>query len=518
MDEELHNLPDTAVVAEPARGQVREADREIHNAAHVNGHRPPLFWQGAPAQDTIWHIPPTPLDPDREREHQRNLKMLDDLSSLLKDNPFRAWEVRWRYLTRTAAAAAEHYDVEYEARKQLEELRVQAKAETTHLTDRVNKLRAEYQSMEEQLAQARTKLARSVASAGLSIEPEEAAKGEQTTHLDEENVIETISPILVEDALQNSVPKLDEMAGREGVLPIHKPDFMSSLLRSVMQFIAPAVAGLLLAVSLGTLIGLIDLDTLLRSDGLPRIVLSAGLGFVIVYLMGEVFHTAVSMLARNLESRHSEGEGRAVPRIRAGMGLAIAFASIALLLGLAEVTAEGMGLRMLHQQQILRQMRFQAPNTPPPAELPLPLYMLIGTLISGPYLLFKCVSGWNENESQMRQGWLLHRQSVWLEEKRKEPDVQETFHLAHVVQHLENNLRRIKRELKHAEQERSEMSHPTLPPQVQARLDASRAAAVGEATGFQKLVEDLLHAKEPLPQPPQTKPAAVKPARAGWKR
>ena len=60
--------------------------------------------------------------------------------------------------------------------------------------------------------------------------------------------------------------------------------------------------------------------------------------------MGELFHTAVATLARSLETREPDMAHKPnVPRFRSNMGIAVVLLIIALGLGVAEVTAEGIG-------------------------------------------------------------------------------------------------------------------------------------------------------------------------------
>ena len=250
----------------------------------------------------------------------------------------------------------------------------------------------------------------------------------------------------MEEALQLEKPDLDMVAGQQGVSPIPRHSLWNTILTFFMQFLAPLVCGFMLALCLGTLVGILDLDDFSRRDSAPKFILAAALGFVIVYLMGELFSNTVHALTRALEMKAELDDDRqiaqdpmlmdrsfvgrikefgnfrrpATPRLRAGLGITLILILAALGLGCAEVIAEGSGIRELHHQQIARRMRFRNPNSglPPEEELWWPMYMVIGTLISGPYLMYKASKSWGESDVQLREAWLLHQQQTWIDSRR----------------------------------------------------------------------------------------------------
>jgi hypothetical protein len=95
---------------------------------------------------------------------------------------------------------------------------------------------------------------------------------------------------------------------------------------------------------------------------------------------------------------------------------------------------------------------------------------------------------------------LSYRQRVWLEERRADPDVQQAFHHAYAVEHLENSLRGVRAKLQEAEEGHARAMNVELNPQAQARRQSARAAAVGEAARLQQTLEELVDATEPMPQ------------------
>lgn len=472
------------------------------------GRRSSVFWNTGGPDELNWYVPPLPDHADQDGPVEG---MLDRFGELLRDHPRRAWLLKWNYRTRAAATGAELAGVEREAQSELERRQERSERDVPRLDTKISLLRERQEKLEAELVEAKKEFAECAARAGLNCgsppDPtppvRRGRKAESVPPDLEVSGLAHISPQRVEEALGDSRPTLHEMAGEHGIGPIGRHDLLSTILQFLMQFLAPLVAGLLLALCLGTLVGILDVDTFQRADSVPQLALSAALGFVIVYLMGEIYHTAVGTLARSLESRPQweGGTHLPVPRHRSGMGLAIILVCAALFLGLAEITAEGMGIKMLHDQQVTRAMRFRAPNQPVPAnqEIPFAIFMLIGTLISGPYLVFKSAKGWSENENELREAWLNHRQRVWLEERRAEPDVQQTFHRAYVVEHLEHSLQTLKSQLHATEQARDEALKVDLTEAVQKRRQSAREAAVGEAARLQKMLEEIVETSEPMP-------------------
>ncbi len=548
-------------ITQRAQGDVTAVRAASYGVPVEGGANPALFWN-APlsGQDELnWFVPPLPHSASADAQAET---MLAQFGQMMNDQPRRAWLLQWNYRTRSAASAAEQAHVESEANTQLVRLKTQAEREITRIDAQMTRLNAQQQTLESEFLTAQNRFAESAAKAGLHCDvtlpaPEVTparSRWRRRNNADDANEEDTyddapedaplgkINPQVVEDALNNAVPTLQEMAGEYGVGPIGHSDMLSRILSFFMQFLAPLVAGMMLALCLGTLVGILDIDTLQRSDSAPQLALSAALGFVIVYLMGELFHTSVATLARSLETRDPDLAAKpSVPRFRSNMGIALALLVVALGLGVAEVTAEGMGIRQLHQQQITKQNRFRgttttttsatgragtagsragttAPTTPAaPAseELPLIVYLVIGTLISGPYLAYKTAKGWGENESYLREAWLTHRQRVWLDERRAQPDVQQAFHHAYSVEQIESNLTRTRLQLQNLEDERTRALNVELPANMQSRRREARAAAVGEAARLQQSLEELVDAHEPMPQ---SRPPIVRQAQSPTRR
>ncbi len=504
---------------------------------------PSLFWNSplADNDELNWFVPPVPYTQEADAATEA---LLTEFAGTMENQPRRAWLLRWNYRTRSAAAAAEQAHVEQEAQAFQARLNQQGERELLRLDEDMVRLDNQRQALEQKLMDAQNAFAESAARAGLHCEvvvpePEPApagvpfwrrngSNGEEEEEADyglDPSTEHTgkITPQVVEDALLHSGPSQEELAGEYGVGPVAHEDILARILSFFMQFLAPLVAGMMLALCLGTLVGILDIDTLQRPDSAAQLILSAALGFVIVYLMGELFHTTVATLARSLELRAPDQMRRvSVPRFRGNMAVAIGLMTLAVGLGVAEVTAEGMGIRQLHQQQIAKQNRFRsapvpqtnqrggavaAPVRAETEELPVILYLLIGTLISGPYLGYKSARGWSENEAQLREAWLLHRQRLWLDERRSNPEVQQAFHHAYNVEQIENNLIRTRIQIQMLEDERMRILNMELPEHLQSRRREARAAAVGEAARLQQALEDLVEAYEPMPKRPEVEMA-----------
>jgi len=542
------------------------AERAGRDTTHMNGNgtkpKDPssLFWQQPIAADeeVNWFVPPLPR---REEHSEQVVGLLNELTTMMPHMPMRSWLARWNYHTRAAASAAEQVDVEREAERRFTEQIARGEVDGKRLDDMILSLEEREQVVERQVNEAQKEFADAAAAAGLSCEPHSRRDQAvtQPVPLDKRLLAAPtksktsppappapisdltyapsgINPQCVEEALQVEVPDLDAVAGRHGVSPIPRGTLWNTILTFFMQFLAPLVCGFMLALCLGTLVGILDLDDFSRRDSVPKFVLAAALGFVIVYLMGELFANTVHSLTRTLEmkeemedyDREHERDQMAAdrsilgrlsalgrfrrpptPRLRAGLGASILLLFAALGLGFAEVIAEGSGIRELHHQQIARRMRFRNPNSQPPEEeLPYLLYMVIGTLISGPYLMYKCSKSWGESDIQLREAWLLHQQQSWIDERRARPETGLAFQAACRVEQLENTLFDVKRQLKTLRDRRVALFNPQPDAATQVRRKEARAAAVGEALRLQTMIEEMVNVTEPFPSAPQV--AAVR--------
>ncbi|HLJ54171.1 MAG TPA: hypothetical protein VKT77_03975 [Chthonomonadaceae bacterium] len=531
-------------------------------ASNGNGSKPKeptsLFWQQPISADeeVNWFVPPLPR---REDQTEQVAGLLNELSGMVPHMPMRSWLAKWNFHTRAAASAAEQVDVEREAEKRFAEQIARGEVDGRHLDEQIQALEARELVVENDLTEAQKGFAEAAARAGLSCEPDPhrlrnadtppsldkrllsapapTAKAAPPTPdaINDLNFAPSgIGPQSVEEALQVEVPDLDAVAGQQGVSPIPRQTLWGTILTFFMQFLAPLVCGFMLALCLGTLVGILDLDDFSRRDSVPKFILSAALGFVIVYLMGELFSNLVHAITRALEMKadldmpipsvpvnpaaedrtfagrlRAFGEFRrpGAPRLRAGLAISFVLIVVACILGLAEVTAEAFGIQELHRQQIARRDRFRSPLDPRgEQELWFPVYILIGTLISGPYLMYKASRSWGEGDVQLREAWLLNQQRIWIDDRRARPETGLAFQAATRVEHLENRLYDIKIQLKTLRERRSTLFNPQPDSASQVRRKEARAAAVGEALRLQTMIEEMVNMTEPLPssQPPPT--------------
>ncbi len=456
-----------------------------------------VFWKSVPQDEVVWHLPPAMLKPDQQIDTDEASQLIDGFARLLHDQPGRALGLKWHFQTRALAASAENRDVTAANNRMRQEILQRSRNEMDAIDTEIRAKDEQYSAAADEFASLQMELAEAMATAGLAVFTDEVAAESQS----EDRTIAPSSTRFthgVEDSINELLPTPEEIAGQHGVLTAKKESTADLILSIFMQFIAPLVAGLLLAVCLGTLIGLLDMDTLLRPDGLPRVALAAALGFVIVYLMGEIVRTVMVLAAGTQE--HYDESPRNSPKLKASIPLTALAAAICLILATGEITAEGLGLRMLHAQEVTREMRFKGVNTPAPQDEPLLIYMLIGTLISGPYLLYKATHTWKSASDNMRESWLHHMQRRWEAEFRTDPNVRTALSIAHKADKSADHVAHLRQELSILRERRADLQNADLPAEAAERAVASRAAAVGEMSRMNEMIKEIVEAREPLPR------------------
>lgn len=446
-----------------------------------------MYWQqnmAGQGREILWYNPPLPTS---QRRRDELGALVSSFTGFLGDRSPRGWFLTWTYQARAAAAQEEAERLEQESRTLLKAEIERADAERHGLEAEIARLTADRTRLETTLEDQQERFAEITGRAGLIPEP-----GSVTVQG-------------VEMGLRKETPSLERVAGHHGVSPAHhESGILRQLSTGLFGVLAPLVSGFMLALCLGTLVGLVDLKALKRSelrlsDYFPFI-LSALLGFVIVYLMGELYYTAIHALTRALEERE---EGRrnsaALPsRYRAALGVAVTLLIGAVVLGCSEVAAESMGLRALHLTRIADlEIRGVTEH-----ELPMLLYALIGLLISGPYLLYKSAKAWNHHDLNLRHAWLLHQQEEWMRDRRGQEAVQAAFHQARVLEQTTARLDLVKTHEATARSRHAELNTVALSPEMRVRLDEARGAAVGEAARLHQMIEQLVDTHEPLHTPP----------------
>lgn len=518
MDEEL-SKPDFTPNgdAEPAAAPYRNGNASNGNGVNGNGAHPTLtlaplpeamraetsagarseaaqaaepgsmYWQqnmAGQGREVLWYNPPLPTS---QRRREELGAMVTSFTGLLGERSPRGWFLDWTYQSRAAAAQEEAERLEQESRAFLKLETERADAERKRLEAEIARLAEERVRLENALEAQQERFAEITGRAGLIPEPG------------------PVSVQSVEQGLQRETPTLERVAGYHGVSPAHKENGILKIITTgLFGVLAPLVSGFMLALCLGTLVGLVDLKALKRpdlrlSDYSPFIV-SALLGFVIVYLMGELYYTAIHALTRSLEERdESRRHGGFPSRYRAAMGIAVLLLGGAVVLGVAEVAAEAMGLRALHLMRIadleIRGVTEQ--------QLPMMLYALIGLLISGPYLLYKSAKAWNHHDLNLRHAWLLHKQEEWVRDRRGQEAVQAAFHQARVLEQTAARLELVKTHEEAARTRRTELNRVELSPEMRTRLDEARGAAVGEAARLHQMIEQLVDTRDPVEGSPR---------------
>lgn len=402
-------------------------------------HTPPADEQGQPS----WHTPPLPVG---RRILEELSPLLQKATAILRDQKanLRAVDLEWQFKTRPRAA-----EVELE-----------------HLCKEVA---GQIEVTQKKREEAQESFAKAMALAGLVWFPET----EPTIHpgglanpfakpvpKPSPSSIDNITARDVESALDHALPKPEELAGKYHVEPvIMKPG------EHWWHKVFAVMPGLLVAVCLGSLIGLVKLNDLMSHAGSIKLVFALGIGMVIVLLMGEGVSYICLSLARLREPE--PGEAGPVPRHQ-GNVIVNCLAIAMLTLIAAEIFVEAFGLRQLHLQQ-LHSMGIEADN------LFLPEYFLIGAIVSGPYLIASASRGWAESERSLRAAWLQHKQYDLRCERLREDAVQEALLTAHQIEMLTQKLKT-----------------------MYALSDAARAAAVGEAASFQHYWQQMVETFEPL--------------------
>jgi len=508
----INGTPEHSTAPEGRRILTEEHTPAV-NGHGANGHEPnALFWRhllDERDEKIVWLHPPVPI---HQQHDERTQNLLGGLANLLhQSNPYRAWLLQWTYRTRAAAAQQEMEDVEREALQSLDAQRESAEpiagsAPGEHEA-RLHALQSSQVTLETALVSAHRAFAQAASQAGLIYdtgavndagEDDGARPGASYTLFgipflkvgnarhaedagpDEPSEVQprraAINPQLVERALRDSAPSLEDMAGQHGISPAPEKK-QRGILERLFETLAPLVSGFMLALCLGTLVGLVDLRVLrsaeVRMMDYAPLLGALVLGSVLVYLMGELVATAVHSLASALELREEDYKKPAedaLPRLRGEVAMAWLFLISVMVLGAAEITAEAIGLRTLHLERI-RSLNLTGTRE---TTLSLWLYFVIGLLISGPYLLFKAAKAWNQSQLRLREAWLVHKQLRWLAERRQDVHVQEAFRLAYRVEQLEAKHNRIRR-----------------------RLDEARAAAVGETARLHQMVEAIVAEQEP---------------------
>ncbi|MCS6829703.1 MAG: hypothetical protein RMM08_04095 [Armatimonadota bacterium] len=452
MEMQEHSIAEEAVstVGEPVEeGQnVEGSEAEPSVNGKRNGSSPLLepYLSAAP----FWHLPlqpgvfhETPLLVHTQLADAEHIVM--QMASYLQQHGYevKAHELRLEY-TRLVKISAAQYE---QLRHELEPLREQRLADL-HQT-------------EHSLYLAQGEFMRAMAAAKLPIpEPLKTnSRGQQRAEP------EIISPLMVERALRVNFASEHEVCGEQGIAP---PPSRGSIWNVVGQWLfelfAPLAAGLLLGVNLGVITGILSLEVLQRSETVWLVSLAAVLGLFVEKLVGNTAYSLAASAAQASEQRSLLNSAEPFPTIRSAGRLALS-ALLVLLLSAAIATVDALGLYMLYQE---RQHELKLTGGFSGQTAPFWVFLVVGAIISAPYIVYKIVRGWREPEIQQREARVAYLQWKQVERRRKEPSVQLAFIKAQEVQNL-----REQRDLLREEIHR-----------IEERLDAARMECIGSTRKF----------------------------------
>jgi hypothetical protein len=427
--------------------------------------RPPIFWRNplAGEGDLVWlHALLRQTEPAARDTHA--LPLLEELREHI--GPSRTgWLLKWLFCTRVGAASRELDQAVEAANRRLEETNRRRAVEREAVGAEIAAVTARRNETREALAVEEAAYGRAVGEAGLSCEPH---------------------PQRLEQALRESVPRREVVAGGHEMLSA-EPE-RSSRGAQLRAGGASLMAGAMLGLCLGTLLGLISLVDLQRNDRGPQLLAAALVGWALVWLLGESVAHAARFVARCKEPTTHQPSA-----FHRDWHVAAVVVGLAMMLGAAEITAEALGMREL-QLQLMESRRRLGQET---SLLPMGVYFLLGTLVSGPYLLYKLCRSWGESQQSLRQAQLAYRQQEWIEQKRSSAPVQEAFAYAHRVSQLRQRLEEIGGELSRlCAQQEALAPLVTYDEETWARVQSLAVTALAETEAFQARIESVLNDPE----------------------
>jgi uncharacterized protein YukE len=519
------------------------ASAASNGAASSNGHAngaggaalDSSFWQfpvnQARFSDVFWH-PPLPA---HRSSQEATTELINEIARAHSDadsgwggeaKPYQGWYLRWFFETRAQAAQRELDDVVAEVRstsRSYASLIREARASSAlsrHAADEVLRHEASAHesspeaaetTLDAMLARARHDFTDAAALAGLYVETSESVPASTSDAASAGAATRAghISPCLVEEALDRTAPSTPEIAGMHHLRYPQSEwhgdnaDSQGGLQRffaglsSLALSVAPLVLGLMVALCLGSVSGLLDIEDLTRRPDAAKVfkfVLAVALGGVIVTVLGKGMEATIRTLFDHLSTPFlpspsidaSEQNGfRSLEAFRAHTPPAprrrrVIVAGCVLLLlafAIAEAVAEGTGLKTLNDLRIanMSQVQQRQYNASP---IPLWVFYLVGALFSGAYLYYKGTDTWRKSELETMKPWLARQRQEWFERQRSQPSVQALFQLAYLVEQME-----AKRE------------------ELRLRLDNARASAVSEAELMHAMVEWVVYSHGQMPMP-----------------
>lgn len=427
----------------------------------------------------------TPALPSPRTELGAVEARLASVGAILGDHPGWREMLQWTYETRVRPAAMELEAAERQVAAQTEARAESGRQSADDLERRITELENRRETLEKELETEAAGYAEAMGQAGLMAQPADAVAG----------------PAHVREALQDVAPTVDEIAGEHGIVPPSADDG-KGLGSVIMEGAAPIVCGFMLAISLGTLTGLLDLVDLQTLRRPPMVFIAFTVGAVIVALIGNLVKATVAGYVMRGEDRYPDAAP--VPRLRSKGFLAL-MATACLLFIAAEVTAEALGLRDLNRQRLIEDARLSSTAAAGSLNvddrlMALPFFLVIGTLISGPYVAYKAARGWKEGEARQRQAWLSHRRLEHVKALSREEPVQRALGHARRVEGLTKRVEEVDEMIAPMRARLAEVLDPAPTEAMRKRLEYATSAAVGEAMRLHEMVDEMIADVDPLPR------------------
>lgn len=276
---------------------------------------------------------------------------------------------------------------------------------------------------------------------------------------------EPIRPALVEKALKADFASDDEVCGEQGIAPVStRGNIWTMVGRWLFEFGAPLFAGLLLGVNLGVIVGLLSWETLQRAEALWLVVLAAIIGLFVEKLVGETAYAVAASTAMASEKRNTLPNTEPFPHMYSLLRVGIFIIAVVVLTA-AVALVDAIGLYTLYKE---RMQEAQLTGAAATEEFAFWVFLLVGLIVSAPYIVNKAVKGWREPEIRQREARIAYLHWKHVERRRQEPEVQEAFVRAQEVQ----NLHDMREQLLHTLDD------------IKARLDSARINCIGNTQRF----------------------------------
>lgn len=287
----------------------------------------------------------------------------------------------------------------------------------------------------------------------------------------------------------SKVPPEEYFAGQHGV-------YFETLRRrfSLLLAAAPLFIGPVTGTCIATLAGLVTYADVQKLNTMwPKLVFPALLGACVVRLVGEVAqHFGRSTANFEAAKQTTDSPGRT-----SWGGLAI-LGLTTLGLAVAEVLAEAMGLRELHQQHSMFQALLTGHALP---EIPLAVAIAVSCIFSAPYLAFKYAMARETAAQQITAQWLKYQQHQYQEARLQEEDVRGALETSQKLTRLQ--ARQHELEARKAALEAQRKSPLVgFPPNYEQRIRALRQDVERITRELHRRLENLTNAVEPLPRKP----------------